>query len=81
MLSGAQQGIGCSLISGLACRPITGLRALLEYAGNVLISVSRLKRKAKPRFGFSRRDLLCHHLFITLCNLSALLYLNSRMDR
>ncbi len=40
----------------------------MEFAENVLISVARFTRRAKPRFAFSRSDLLCHHLFIDLRN-------------
>lgn len=46
----------------------------MEFAENVLIPVARFKRRAKPRFAFSRSDLLCHHLlFIDLRNRLAFL--------
>jgi len=54
------QGIGCSLISGLVIAD-RSLRALMEFAENVLISATRFRRTAVFRFALSRSDLSRHH--------------------
>jgi len=40
----------------------------MEFAKNVLISVSRFARTAVFRFAFLRSDLSCHHIRINLSN-------------
>jgi len=42
----------------------------MEFAKNVLISVTRFERTAVFRFAFLRSDLSCHHTGINLSNLS-----------
>ena len=42
----------------------------MDFAENVLISTTRLKRKAVFRFSFSRSNLSRHHVQINLSNQS-----------
>ena len=46
----------------------------MEFAKNVLISVTCFKHLAVFRFAFLRSDLSCHHTGINLRNLSAQLH-------
>jgi len=55
-----------------ACRASRSLRALMEFARNVLISATHFKCKLVFRFTFLRSDLFCHHMLINLSNLSVL---------
>ena len=43
------------------CDASRSLRALMDFAKSVLISVSRFARTAVFRFAFLRSDLSCHH--------------------
>jgi len=43
------------------CHASRSLRALMEFAKNVLISVTRFRRTAVFRFAFLRSDLSRHH--------------------
>lgn len=52
------------------CGASRSLRALMEFAKNVLISVACTKHKAVFRFAFSRSDLSRHHLWINPSNQS-----------
>jgi hypothetical protein len=59
------------LVAGLysaCCRP--SLRALMEFARNVLICRAYFEHQNPIRFAFLRSDLSCHHIFIYLRNLS-----------
>ncbi len=56
------------------CHASRSLRALMEFAKNGLISVTRFERTAVFRFAFLRSNLSCHHTVINLSNLSAQLH-------
>ena len=43
---------GCSLISGLGCRPVFSLRALMEFAGEGLISFESSRDRPRSRLLF-----------------------------
>lgn len=46
----------------------------MDFAKNVLISVSRFARTAVFRFAFLRSDLSCHHVQFNLSNQSVQLH-------
>ncbi|KAA0069527.1 hypothetical protein CIW54_28845 [Paraburkholderia sp. T12-10] len=46
--------------------------ALMEFAGEGLISVASSKDRQRSRLASPRSDLLCHHAYINLRNLLAI---------
>jgi hypothetical protein len=57
----------------------TGPRALMEFAGEGLISCKSSKDKTRFRLGSPRSDLFCHHAYINLRNLLATSLLSKLM--
>lgn len=62
--------VSAAVLYAAFCKP--KLRALMEFARNVLISATCLKHKAVFRFAFLRSDLSRHHIEINLGNLPVL---------
>lgn len=59
--------VSAAVLYAAFCKP--KLRALMEFARNVLISATCLRHKSVFRFAFLRSDLSCHHIEINPSNL------------